>query len=95
MDTYGASAAVEAGRVWVGAGVLVHHLSLGFEFERYLHETFYGVPDPRQSLFHFSQDGDDTAVGVVVGVLVPVSAAKVGRRYKRAPRFDFSSFSGG
>jgi len=95
VDTYGASAAVEAGGLWAGAGVLVQHFSLAFEFDRFLHQTFYGVPDPRQSVFHFSQDGDDTAVGAVVGVLVPVSAAKVGVSFKRAPRFGFSSFSGG
>jgi len=95
VDTYGASAAVEAGRVWAGGGVLVHHFSLGFEFDRFLHQSLYGVPDPRQSIFHFSQEGEDTAVGAVVGVLVPVSTAKVGISYKRAPRFGFSSFSGG
>jgi hypothetical protein len=95
VDTYGASAAVEAGPVWAGAGVLVHRFSLGFDFERYVHETFYGVPDPRQSVFHFSQEGRDTAVGAVVGVIVPVSTAKLGVSYKRAPRFGFSSFSGG
>lgn len=95
VDTYGASAAVEAGRVWVGAGVSLHRFSLGFEFDRFVPETLYGVPDPRRNIFHFSQEGEDTAVSAVVGVLVPVSAAKVGVSYKRAPRFGFSSFSGG
>jgi long-chain fatty acid transport protein len=95
IDTYGASAALDAGRVWVGGGALVYRFSMGFEFERYVHQSFYGVPDPRQSVFHFSQEGEDVAVGAVVGVLVPVSSAKVGVAYKRAPRFDFSSFSGG
>jgi hypothetical protein len=95
VDTYGASAAVEAGRLWAGAGVLVQRFSLGFDFERYLHQTFYGVPDPRQSVFQFTQDGEDTAIGAVVGVLVPISSAKVGVSYKRAPRFGYSSFSGG
>jgi long-subunit fatty acid transport protein len=97
VDTYGASAAVQAGRVSLGAGVLVHRFSLGFEFERYVHTggDLYGVPDPNLSVFHFSQEGKDTAIGAVVGVLVPVSSAKVGIAYKRAPRFDYSSFSGG
>lgn len=95
VDTYGASAAVEFPRASVGAGLLVQRFSLGFEFDRFLHETFYGAPDPRQSVFHFSQDGDDTAVGAVFGVLVPVQAARIGVSYKRAPRFEFSSFSGG
>jgi hypothetical protein len=95
VDTYGASGALDAGRVWVGGGVLVQRFSMGFEFERFVHQSFYGVPDPRQSVFHFSQEGDDTAVGGVVGVLVPVSTARIGLSYKRAPRFGFSSFSGG
>jgi hypothetical protein len=95
VDTYGASAAFDARRVWVGAGVLVHNFSLGFDFERYLHDSFYGVPDPRQSVFRFTQDGDDTAVGMVAGLVVPLSATKIGLSYKHAPRFGFSSFSGG
>jgi long-subunit fatty acid transport protein len=97
VDTYGASAAIQAGPVSIGAGALVHRFSLGFEFDRYVHAggDLYGVPDPNLSVFHFSQEGKDTAVGAVVGVLVPVSSAKVGIAYKRAPRFDYSSFSGG
>jgi len=95
VDTYGASAAFDAGRVWVGGGVLVHRFSMEFEFDRFVHLTFYGVPDPRQGVFHFSQEGEDTAVGAAIGMLVPVSSARVGIAYKRAPRFDFSSFSGG
>jgi hypothetical protein len=95
VDTYGASVAFDARRVWVGAGMLVHQFSLGFEFDRFVHETFYGVPDPRQSVFHFSQDGDDTAVGMVAGVVVPLPAVKIGLAYKHAPGFGFSSFSGG
>ena len=95
VATYGTSAGVDAGRVWVGGGVLVHRFSMGFEFDRFVHQTFYGVPDPLQSVFHFSQEGEDTAVGAVVGVLVPVSTARIGLAFKRAPRFGFSSFSGG
>ena len=95
VDTYGASAAVEAGPVWIGAGLLVHDFSLGFEFDRYVAVEFSGVPDPQRSIFHFSQEGDETSIGAVVGVLVPMSTAKLGVSYKRAPRFGFSSFSGG
>ena len=91
ISSYGASAAVDAGRVRLGAGVLVQHFSLEFEFDRFLHDDFYGAPDPRQSVFRFNQSGDDTAAGAVVGVLVPVAAAKIGAAYKRAPRFDLTS----
>src|SRR5687768_8952389 len=87
VDTYGASAAVEAGPVWIGAGLLVHDFSLGFEFDRYVAVEFSGVPDPQRSIFHFSQEGDETSIGAVVGVLVPMSTAKLGVSYKRAPRF--------
>jgi long-subunit fatty acid transport protein len=93
VDTYGGSVAFDARPVWVGAGVLAHRFSLGFEFDRFAHETFYGGPDLRQSVFHFSQDGDDIAIGMVAGVLVPISSAKIGLAYKRAPRFGFSSLS--
>lgn len=95
VDTYGASAAVETQRLWLGAGLLVQRFALRFQFDRFLHETFYGVPDPKQNLFQFSQSGDDIGVGAVVGLLIPLSDAKVGVSYKRAPRSQFSSFSGG
>ena len=95
VDTYGASAAVEFRHASVGAGILVQDFSLGFEFDRFLHENqdLYGAPDPTQKVFHFSQDGDDISVGGVVGVVVPVSAAKIGASYKRSPRSEFSSLS--
>ena len=95
IDTYGASLAFDARKVRLGAGLLVQHFSLEFEFDRFFHQDFYGTPDPRQSVFHFSQSGHDTAVGAVFGVLVPVSTAKIGISYKRAPRFDFTSCSSG
>jgi long-chain fatty acid transport protein len=95
VDVYGASAAYDAGRLWFGGGLLIETFSLGFEFRRYLHEDFYGAPDPQQELFRFTQDGDDVGLGAVAGVMVPVKFAKVGVSYKRGPRFDFSSFSGG
>ena len=97
VDTYGASAAVEFPRASLGAGILVQDFSLGFEFDRFVHENqdLYGAPDPTQNVFHFSQDGDDISVGAVFGVVVPVSAAKIGASYKRSPRSEFSSFSGG
>ena len=71
--------------------------SLGFELDRFVHENqdLYGAPDPTQNVFHFSQDGDDISLGAVFGVVVPVSAAKIGASYKRSPRSEFSSFSGG
>jgi|SRR6185503_8229200 len=93
IDTYGVSAAVDAGRVRLGAGLLVQHFSLGFEFNRFVFSDLYSTPDPQQRVFHFSQTGHDTAVGAVVGVLVPMSKAKIGVSYKRAPRFDFTSCS--
>jgi long-chain fatty acid transport protein len=83
--------------VSLGAGILVQDFSLGFEFDRFVHENqdLYGAPDPTQKVFHFSQDGDDVSVGAVVGVVVPVSGAKIGASYKRSPKSEFSSFSGG
>jgi long-subunit fatty acid transport protein len=95
VDTYGASVAFDARRVWVGGGVLIQRFSLGFDLKRFAHDDLYGVADPRQQLFNFTQDGGGTAAGVVVGALVPISTAKLGVSYKRAPRFDFESFSGG
>jgi long-chain fatty acid transport protein len=95
VDTYGLSAAADHQRVWLGAGLLVQRFSLGFEFDRFLHENFYGEPDPRLSVFHFSQAGNDTAIAGVVGAMIPLPTVKIGLSYKRSPRFDFSSFSGG
>lgn len=97
VDTYGASAAIEFRRASVGAGILVQDFSLGFQFERFLHKDgdLYGAPDPTQTVLQFSQDGDDISVGAVVGVVVPISAAKIGASYKRSPKSEFSSFSGG
>ena len=97
VDTYGASAAVEFARASVGAGILVQDFSLGFDFERFAHmdQDLYAAPDPTQKLLHFTQDGDDVSVGAVFGVVVPVSAARIGAAYKRSPRSEFSSFSGG
>ena len=97
VDTYGGAAAVEFSGVSLGAGILVQNFSLGFEFDRFVHENqdLYGAPDPTQQVFHFSQDGDDVSIGAVVGVVVPVSTAKIGASYKRSPKSEFSSFSGG
>jgi long-subunit fatty acid transport protein len=97
VDTYGAAAAVEFSGVSLGGAVLVQDFSLGFEFERFVHENqdLYGAPDPAQSVFHFSQEGDDLSVGAVIGVMGTISAARIGASYKRSPRSDFSSFSGG
>ncbi len=91
----GLSAAVQLPRVWLGGGLLVQRFRLGFEFDRYLHESFFGAPDPTQGVFHFSQAGRGTAAGVIVGAMVPLPRAKIGVAFKRAPRFGFSSFSGG
>ncbi|HEX4914632.1 MAG TPA: hypothetical protein VFV51_11765 [Vicinamibacterales bacterium] len=97
VDVYGASAAYDAGRLWIGGGLLIESFSLGFDFRRYLFKDgdFYGAPDPQQELFRFTQDGDDVGIGAVAGVIVPLKFAKVGVSYKRAPRLDFASFSGG
>jgi long-chain fatty acid transport protein len=95
VDTYGAAAAVEFPYASLGAGILVQDFSLGFEFDRFVHENqdLYGAPDPQQKVFHFSQDGNDVSVGAVVGVVVPVSAARIGASYKRSPRSNFSSIA--
>ena len=95
VSTYGASIAFDAGRVWLGGGLLVQRFSLDFDLTRYSHESLYGRPDPAQELFHFVQSGNDTAAGFVVGALVPFSIAKVGVSYKRTGGSDFESFSGG
>ena len=95
IDTYGASAAFDAGRVWVGGGLLVQRFSLGFDLQRYAHADLYGAADPRQQLFHFTQSGSEVGAGIVVGALAPVGSAKVGVSYKRTPRFEFESFAGG
>jgi long-chain fatty acid transport protein len=97
VDTYGGAAAVEFSGISVGAGILVQDFSLGFEFDRFVHENqdLYGAPDPTQHVFRFTQDGDDLSVGAVIGVVVPVSAAKIGASYKRSPSSKFSSISNG
>ena len=97
--TYGASVAKAWRKLWVGAGLSMNRFSLGFELERFAHESLrgiYGAPDPKQSLFHLSQTGDASAVGAVLGFLIPVSnRVKVGASYRRVSSFEFSSFSGG
>ncbi len=97
VATYGASAAVEFPRASLGAGILVQHFSLGFELDRFAHEDgdLYGAPDPAQNVFHLTQDGDDFSVGAVFGVVVPLSAARIGASYKRSPRSEFSSLPRG
>jgi hypothetical protein len=104
IDSYGVSGAVQLGGgqgasddrgVWLGAGLLVDRFSLGFDFNRFLHESFYGAPDPTQNVFQFTQTGNDVGFGAVIGVMVPTSTGKVGVSYRRSPRFEFSSFSGG
>lgn len=96
IDSYGGAVGVELPRVWLGAGILAQRFSLGFEFDRFVHPTnMYLAPDPTQQLFHFSQRGKDTAVGAVVGAMVPLPRAKVGVSYKRGARFDFSSTASG
>ena len=92
IDSYGGSVAYEAPHVWIGGGVMAQHFSLGFEFERFVHPTnMYLAPDPTQRVFQFSQSGGDTALGAVVGVMVPLPKAKIGLAYKRGATFDFSS----
>ena len=99
VGSYGVSVAHAYRNVWLGAGLSVNRFSLGFEFDRFLHESLrglYGAPDPNQSVFHYSQTGDSSALGTVLGILVPVSnAVKVGASYRRMSSVEFSSFSGG
>jgi long-chain fatty acid transport protein len=96
ITTYGVSVAQAWRKLWLGGGLSINQFSLGFEFDRYLHESPYGAPDPRLSVFHFSQAGDGASVGVVVGVLIPVSTTtKVGASYRRMSSFEFSSLPGG
>ena len=96
VTSYGVSVAQAWRSVWLGAGLSVQRFSLGFDFDRYLHESFYGAPDPNQTLFHFSQTGDASSIGGVVGLLMPVSkTTKIGASYRRTSSFEFSSFSGG
>jgi long-chain fatty acid transport protein len=96
ISSYGVSVAQEWRKVWLGAGFSVNRFSLKFDFNRFLHQTFYGVPDPSLRLFEFTQTGDSTAVGTVVGFMVPLTkTTKVGASYRRMSSFGFSSFSGG
>lgn len=96
VSSYGVSLAQAWRNVWLGAGLSVQRFSLGFEFDRYLHQSFYGAPDPSQSLYHFSQTGDASSIGGVVGILMPVSkTTKIGGSYRHVSSFEFSSFSGG
>ena len=97
--TYGVSVAHAYRNVWLGAGLSWNRFSLGFEFERFLHEPLvglYGAPDPKQSVSHYSQTGDASALGAVLGFLMPVAkTVKVGASYRRMSSVEFSSFSGG
>ena len=97
IDNYGLSAGFRLTPVVsVGAGLSVYTFSLGFDFNRYVAETFYGTPDPKLNLFHFTQHGDTAGVGGSVGVLISrTTRLKFGAAFKRGPRFDYSSFSGG
>jgi long-chain fatty acid transport protein len=96
ITSYGASVAQQWRRVWLGAGLAVNHFSLKFDFNRFLYKTLYSVPDPSLQIFEFTQTGDSTAAGIVVGVMVPVTkTTKVGASYRRMSSFRFSSFSGG
>lgn len=95
IDSYGTSVAFDAGRAWLGAGVQLQRFSLGFDFDRFSFDTFYGPPNPQLRLLEFRQNGSDVGVGAMFGAVVPLAIAKLGVSYKRSPRFDFSSFSGG
>ena len=99
IATYGVSVAHAYRNVWLGAGLTWNRFSLGFEFERFLHEPLvglYGAPDPKQSVSHYSQTGDASALGAVLGFLMPVAkTVKVGASYRRMSSVEFSSFSGG
>jgi hypothetical protein len=75
---------------------MVQRFSLGFDFDRFVaRNNIYDPPDPTATVFHFSQTGDDTALGAVVGAVVPLPHGKVGVAYKRGARFDFSSTASG
>jgi long-chain fatty acid transport protein len=94
VTTYGVSIAQAWRRLWVGGGISINRFSLGFDFERHAHQSFYGAPDPRQRVFTFNQAGDSTSVGLVVGALVPVSSrTKIGASYRHVSSFEFSSVS--
>jgi long-chain fatty acid transport protein len=96
VTTYGVSVAQAWRKLWLGGGLSVNQFSLGFDFDRYLYQTLYGPPDPRLSIFHFSQTGDAASVGAVAGLMIPISnTTKIGASYRRVSSFQFSSFSGG
>jgi long-chain fatty acid transport protein len=95
IDSYGTSVGLDAGPVWIGGGVQLQHFSLGFNFDRFSFDTLYGPPNPELRLFEFRQSGDDVGVGAMLGVTVPLSVAQLGVSYKRSPRFDLTSSSGG
>jgi hypothetical protein len=95
VDTYGASAAYEFRRLWLGGSLLIQKFGLGFEFDRFVFDEQYDPPNPERHVFRFTQDGDDIGVGATIGALIPISGVNVGVAYKRSPRFEFSSFSGG
>jgi long-subunit fatty acid transport protein len=96
VDSYGGAIAYELPAVWIGAGVMAQRFTLDFEFDRFVaRNDIFDPPDPSQQVFHFAQDGSDTGLGAMVGVMVPLRKAKIGAAYKRGARVDFSSTASG
>jgi long-chain fatty acid transport protein len=96
IDSYGGSAAYELRHVWLGAGVMLQHFTLGFDFDRFVaRNDIYDAPDPTAQVFHFAQEGSDVGLGAMAGLVVPLPKGKIGVAYKRGARVDFSSTASG
>jgi len=99
IDNYGVSVGRQLGplnRKWgpvlVGAGISFAKFSLDYQASTFLHQTFYGAPDPIQMLARSKQSGDEWAIGATAGVLVPIRGiVTIGAAYRNGPSFHFTS----
>jgi long-chain fatty acid transport protein len=92
IDTYGGTLAVRlASRVTVGLGLTASTFDLDASFRRVGLSGLFGGVDLTQTGSTATQDGDDTARGVNVGVQAQLTRqVRVGATYRKGPDFDFT-----